>query len=118
MKCAIIGSRTFNDYELMKTFINSLKLDENLIISEIISGGAKGADKLGEKYALENKIEKTIFLPDWNTYGKSAGFIRNHDIINTSDIVIAFWDKISKGTKHSIDLATKLKKKIYICYYA
>jgi hypothetical protein len=70
-----------------------------------LNGGAKGADSYGEYYAKERGIPVTIFLPDWNTYGKKAGYIRNKLIVESSDLVIAFWDRVSKGTKHSIDIA-------------
>lgn len=108
MKLAIIGSRTFNDYELLK------KECDNLNIEEIISGGAKGADSLGEKYAIENNIKFTIFKPDWKKYGKRAGFLRNIDIINSCDSVLAFWDGNSKGTQHSINLGHKHNKPVTI----
>lgn len=108
MKVAVIGSRTFNDYEEVKRTLSTIK------ISTLISGGAKGADSLGERYANENNIPKTIFLPDWEKHGKAAGMIRNTDIINECELVVAFWDKSSKGTKDSIDKANKLGKKVLI----
>ena len=110
MKVAIIGSRNFNDYELV---VETLLEYEN-IITLIVSGGAKGADMLGERWAKEKNKELLVFHPDWVKYGKSAGFIRNKDIIENSDIVFAFWDGISKGTKHSIDLSVKLNKELKI----
>ena len=111
MKLAIIGSRTFNDYERMCNEILTLFTDK---IECIVSGGAKGADSLGERYAKERDIQTIILKPDWNKYGRSAGFIRNHDIIKTCTHVIAFWDGQSKGTKHSIDLAKQLGKPCWI----
>ena len=111
---AIIGSREFNDYELLKCEI--LKFVDITNISKIISGGANGADKLGERFALEYDIEKLIFKPDWNKYGKSAGIIRNGDIINNSTHVIAFWKNNSPGTKNSIDRAKTNKKILKVVY--
>ena len=108
MKTAIIGSRTFDNYQLLKETIAPLNP------TEIVSGGAKGADSLGEQYAKENGIKTTIFLPDWKLHGKSAGFKRNVDIISNADVVVAFWDGVSKGTKHSIELAKKQGKTIII----
>ena len=105
MKLAVVGSRTFNDYDLLKNKL--IQINERVPITLIISGGAHGADKLAEKWAAENKIETLIFLPDWKKYGKSAGFIRNKDIIQACDAVVAFWDGKSKGTKHMIQLAHK-----------
>jgi hypothetical protein len=108
MKVAIVGSRTFNDYELMS---NTLK---RINITKIISGGAFGADTLAERYAKEQNIETKIFLPEWDKYGKKAGFIRNTDIINECELVVAFWDQTSKGTLDSINKAKLLNKKIII----
>lgn len=106
----IIGSRTFNDYEFLKTCLNEYKDKADVVVS----GGAKGADSLGEKWANEMGIKKYILKPDWKKFGRSAGFIRNRDIVSNSDLIIAFWDGKSSGTKHSIDLAFELKKDILV----
>jgi len=108
MKVAVIGSRTFDKYESVYNVLSKLK------ITEIISGGAKGADSLAERYAKENNIPTKIFLPDWETYGKKAGFLRNTQIIEECEMVVAFWDGESKGTKDSLDKAEKLGKKVMI----
>lgn len=79
-------------------------------ITLIVSGGAKGADSLSERWARENRIELLIFLPEWDKYGKKAGYLRNEDIIKNSDAVVACWNGESKGTKHSIDLVKKYGK--------
>ena len=105
MKLAVIGSRTFSDYTLL------LEKVKELNPSVIVSGGAIGADKLGERAALELNIPTEIYLPDWEKHGKAVGFIRNKDIVKNSDVVLAFWDGQSKGTKNSIDIAHKLNKK-------
>jgi len=110
MKAAIIGSRSFNNYDLV---LETLLEYENTI-TLIVSGGAKGADTLGERWAKEKNKEVLIFYPEWDKYGKSAGFRRNKDIIENSDIVFAFWDGVSKGTKSSIDLTNKLNKELKI----
>jgi len=109
MKIAIIGSRTFNDYEKVKKVLDTFPK-----IDLIVSGGAKGADYLGELYAYHNNIPKKIFYPEWDKYGKSAGFKRNKDIVDNADIIVAFWDGISNGTKNSINLAKKYNKKVII----
>jgi hypothetical protein len=108
MKVAVIGSRDFNDYEEVKQTLLTIN------ITLLVSGGAKGADSLGERYAKEHNIETKIFLPDWDKYGKKAGFLRNTDIINEAELIIAFWDGQSKGTKDSIDKAEKKGKKVVI----
>ena len=109
MKLAVVGSRTFNDYDLLK---RSLEVIPN--ITEIVSGGAKGADSLAEKWAFEHAINITIFKPDWEKEGLAAGFIRNKLIVDHCDKVIAFWDGKSKGTAHSISLAEKAHKECII----
>ena len=111
MKVAVIGSRGFNNYELLKDTLSKIN------ITLLVSGGAMGADTLGEQYAKENDIETKIFLPDWEKHGRSAGMLRNTDIINESEVVIAFWDGSSKGTLDSINKAKKLNKKLIIIDY-
>lgn len=108
MKVAVIGSRSFNDYEKLKDTLS--KID----VSLLVSGGANGADKLGEQYANENNIPTKIFLPDWKKHGKAAGFLRNTDIINEAELVVAFWDQQSNGTRDSIQKAEKQGKKVMI----
>lgn len=110
-KLAVIGSRNFNNYNLLSSTLNKYK-DK---ISHIVSGGARGADDLSERWANENDIPTIIFLADWNTHGKKAGMLRNHDIIKECDACIAFWDGESNGTKHSISLCeSKYNKPIKI----
>lgn len=109
MKVAVIGSRTFSDYKSLEKVLDSFPN-----IDLIVSGGAKGADTLAERYAYYHNIKKLIFKPEWDKYGKSAGFKRNKDIVNASDIVIAFWDLQSRGTKSSIDYAKSKNKKVLI----
>ena len=115
MKVGIVGTRSFDDYNLLKTILyRNINIPD---IEYIISGGAKGADTLAEQFATENNIKTIIFKPDWNKYGKSAGFKRNIDIIKESDIIFAFWNGKSKGTKHDITIAKEINKKLIIIYY-
>lgn len=111
MKVAVIGGRKFDNYDRMKQILDLFP------ISRIISGGANGADKLSERYATENNIPTEIYIPDWDLFGKKAGFLRNTTIIQNSDIVIAFWDSKSRGTRDSIGKANKLKKDTFIVYF-
>ncbi|ERP31391.1 DUF2493 domain-containing protein [Chitinivibrio alkaliphilus] len=108
MKVAVIGSRSFSTYEIMAKHLSTYA------ISEIVSGGARGADTLAEQYAACKNIPLKRFLPDWRRYGRAAGIRRNCDIINYADQVIAFWDGNSRGTKHSITYAQGQGKKIFI----
>lgn len=107
----IIGSRSFEDYQFFKDTLYWFEF------KAIISGGASGADSLAERYAIEHDIPFKKFVPNWRpggVYDRSAGFKRNKLIIDASDEIIAFWDGISKGTKHSIDLAAEVGKPCYI----
>lgn len=106
MKVAIIGSRGFNDYALLE------KVLDQLTITLILSGGAKGADLLAENYASSHNIETLIFKPDYKLYNRSAPLKRNFKIIDACDYVIAFWDGQSRGTKHAIDYALSQNKSI------
>ena len=113
MRIAIVGSRNFNDYEVLKTALESLKKKATLIVS----GGAKGADSLGERWAKENNIETLIFLPDWEKYRKAAGFIRNQEIVLNCDVCVAFWDGQSKGTLSTIELCKKAGKEVVVVLF-
>jgi ABC-type enterochelin transport system substrate-binding protein len=112
---AIVGSRTFNDYDTLSKI--TTKLVAHFNITKIVSGGAAGADTLASKYAKEHSIELVEFIPDWQLHGKSAGFKRNLDIVNNANVVIAFWDGSSKGTKHSIDISTTQQKTTIVVNY-
>lgn len=81
---------------------------------EIISGGAKGIDTCASDYALSHDIVLTVYLPHYEIYGKGAPLKRNIDIIKSADLVIAFWDGKSRGTKFVIDKCIDLGKKIKI----
>lgn len=114
-KLAIVGSRTFNDYDLLEEFIN-----ENFEINDfdtVVSGAARGADTLGREFAKNNGLELVEFPADWNKYGKRAGFIRNVDIIKNCDECAVFWDGQSHGTKHDIELCEEMGKPYKICYF-
>lgn len=105
MKVAIIGSRTFNDYNFLKETLEPYI--EN--ITMIISGGADGADSLAEKWAKKSEKDIMIYNPKWSLYGKRAGYIRNKKIVENCDALLAFWDGKSKGTKSSLDLCEELE---------
>lgn len=108
MRYAIIGSRTFLNYDLLCS-----TLDKHFI-SQVVSGGARGADTLGVQYAVQKNIPYIEFLPEYETYGKKAPFVRNRTIVKNSDIVVAFWDGFSTGTKHAMNYATSLHKKVIV----
>ena len=110
-KLAIIGSRTFNDWDFLWN-----KMTEhfpNLDGATIISGGACGADALAKRFAEASGLSYEEFPADWDRYGKSAGVRRNTQIIEASDIVCAFWDGESRGTWDSVKKAIDRKKTIF-----
>lgn len=109
-KIVIAGSRIFNDYQLLKEVLNK----EKDRISEVVCGEAKGADTLGKNWAIQNNIPVKSFPADWLHYGTAAGYIRNHQMGDYADELIAFWDGQSKGTKDMIDYMDKLKKNVTV----
>jgi len=94
MKVAVIGSRSLSIPDLGKYLPPET--------TEIVSGGAVGADTSAREYANANGILLTEFLPDYQRYGRGAPLRRNIDIIEYADIVFAFWDGVSRGTAHVI----------------
>ena len=110
MNILIAGSREFNDYKLLEDTLNQWA-DSNPDFSQeeisIVSGMARGADKLGVQFAEEYGLKLISMPADWNTYGKSAGYKRNEAMAKITDIAFIFWDGQSKGTKHMIDLCHK-----------
>lgn len=132
---AIIGSRNFSNYDLLCdtirtyfcTFNEYSTANKNdgtgdgngyeFNFDSIVSGGAKGADSLATRYAREHNIPLKEFLPDWERYGRRAGFIRNEDIVRAADTVLCFWDGQSKGSGNSLSIAKRLKKTTLIVYF-
>lgn len=104
----IAGGRNFTDYNLLKNKCGNIlanKAATHHII--IVSGTARGADSLGEQYAREHGYTIEQYPADWKTNGRAAGIIRNGQMANSADALIAFWDGESRGTKNMIDLARK-----------
>lgn len=114
---AIIGSRTFSNQKLTHEVFSLYYGERIFYITKFVSGGAKGADSMAK--VISQTISKPLieYLPDWEKHGKSAGFIRNQDIIKNSDEILCFWDGISKGTANSLTIAKKLKKPTVIYYF-
>lgn len=106
MKVAVIGSRGLT--------INNLEEFLPAETDEIISGGAKGIDQCAKEYALSHGIKLTEFLPEYGKYGRTAPLVRNITIIKNSDIVLAFWDGRSHGTKFVIDKCREMGVKVDI----
>jgi hypothetical protein len=115
MKLAIVGTRTFNNAALMDSSIAGL-VQQHGNITEIISGGARGADRLAEQYAHQHAIPLTIFYPDWYAHGLKAGPMRNTRIVQAADHVLAFWDYNSRGTMDTINKAVAANKPVTIVH--
>jgi hypothetical protein len=105
MKVVIAGSRSFNDYSLLRRKMDHLLQNHSDIT--IISGTARGADKLGEKYAKEKGYDIIYKPADWDNLGKRAGYVRNEEMAKLADVAVIFWDGESRGAKHMMDLCDK-----------
>ena len=107
-KVIVAGGRDFNDYNLMREKLDRLlskRIETEKVI--IVSGCAKGADSLGERYAEERNLHVIRKPANWDKFGKSAGYIRNAEMADISDGLIAFWNgnKEHSGTYHMVSLA-------------
>lgn len=112
----IAGGRDFNNYDGMAACLDRLLKNVNDKI-EVVCGMARGADRLGERYAKERGY-KVIYMPaDWDMDGRSAGFKRNVKMAEYADALVAFWDGKSSGTKHMIETAEKMKLDIRVKKY-
>lgn len=109
MKTIIAGSRGITDYSLLLKAYSECGFE----ITEVVSGGARGVDKLGERLAQELNLPLKIFPADWSK-GKQAGFIRNVQMAEHADALIAVWDGQSRGTAHMITIARSLGLKVYV----
>ncbi len=111
IKLIIAGGRNFQDYDFLKQqaqqFIVELKKEFGKVAIEIVSGGAKGVDALGERFALECGYPVRIFKADWTQFGRAAGPKRNADMALYGSHLLSFWDGKSTGTKSMINQAKK-----------
>ena len=110
MRTIIAGSRTFSDAEVMGEVLGKCGWK----ISRVLCGGARGADALGEEWAFKNNVPVSYFPAQWDVYGKRAGFVRNEEMANKADALVAFWDGESKGTLHMINAAFRKKLAIFV----
>lgn len=120
MKVIIAGGRDFKDFSLLKAkFLELIKTkDKEDKDITIISGTARGADKLGILLSIMLYINLEKYPANWSKYGKSAGYRRNHEMANNATHLLAFWDGKSKGTKHMIDIATQKGLQVTVVPYS
>ncbi len=109
MKVAIVGSRNYPELDKVREYVRSLPNG-----STVVSGGAKGVDKTAEDAAKECGLGVISLKPDWKKYGRGAGIVRNKQIVETADEVVAFWDGKSRGTMNTVDTAKKLDKPVKV----
>lgn len=135
MRVIIAGGREFNNYQLVENECNRIfkeLSDEGFVSSlinesqkeiEIVSGGARGADRLGEEFAKDYDLKIKRFPANWDLYGKRAGYMRNADMAiyakqdEKIGVLIAFWDEKSKGTNHMIELGNKQGLRVFVVKY-
>lgn len=110
MKVIIAGSRNLNDYNV----VARAAAESGMQITEVVSGGARGVDRLGELWAKRNGLPVRRFPADWDRYGKSAGYRRNEEMGRYADALVACWDGVSRGTKHMIDFMRRLGKPVHV----
>jgi deoxycytidine triphosphate deaminase len=116
MIVVISGSRDFTDLDYFSTEMDGFLLDLNSQEKVLmVSGGARGTDTLAKDYAEKNGIEFKEFLADWDTHGKKAGILRNLEMLEVADQVVAFWNGKSPGTTHMIEQC--LKRRIPITVF-
>jgi len=115
VKVIIAGSRGFSDFQLLYAKCEEILANSTEV--EIVSGTAKGADKMGEHYASIRGFVVKQFPADWDAHGKSAGYLRNKDMAEYSDMLISFWDGESKGTQHMINLAKERNLIVHVIKY-
>ena len=114
----IAGCRDFDDYALLKERCNDYLCEKMETLNVIIvSGHASGADALGERFAEEHGLQCEIHPADWGKYGRSAGPIRNAEMAEVSDALIAFWDGQNPGTRSMIELARKKDLQVSVVYF-
>jgi len=113
MRIIIAGSRTCTDMEVL----NKAIIVSGVIPTVVLSGKARGADTLGEQWATINGISVEPYPADWEQFGKAAGSIRNQQMADNAEGLIALWDGKSKGTKDMIQRARRNKLWVHVQYF-
>lgn len=111
-KVIIAGSRNITNID----YVNLACSKAPFLITEVVSGGARGVDSLGEEWAKNHNISIKRFPADWKTLGRKAGPLRNIQMGDYADALVAIWDGKSKGTLHMISYMNSVNKPVYIQY--
>lgn len=110
MKLIVSGSRSFTDYQQVCRVLG----EHRQHITQVITGGARGADRLGYRWTWKHQVKHQLFRADWERFGKSAGVRRNHQMAQAGDVLVAFWDGRSPGTAHMVQCMTQLGKPVVV----
>jgi len=110
MKVIIAGARTFTDYQLLCQTL----APERPRITQVLTGGERGAELLGYRWAWKHAVKHQLFRADWERFGKSAGVRRNFQMAQAGDMLLTFWDGRSAGTRHMISCMQQLGKPVVV----
>lgn len=119
-KVIVAGGRSFSDYNLLKDKLDYYLKDKIMqgYKITIVSGTANGADKLGERYATEKGYKIERYPANWDKYKKAAGYRRNVQMSEVANACVVFWDGISPGSKHMIDISNNKGLPLRVVKYA
>jgi len=109
VKTIIAGSRTITDYDLLLDVIK----ESGFCITSVVSGCAKGVDTLGELYAKENNLPLHTYVPNWDKFGKKAGYMRNIEMSRIAEALIVIIENNSRGSTHMLNIAKEKGLKVY-----
>jgi hypothetical protein len=109
MKVAVVGSRDFPRLDLVRQFVW-----EQERTTVIVTGGAHGVDEAALMEARRLGMDYELYLPEWQIFGKRAGALRNQQIVDAADEVVAFWDGKSRGTQITMDMAKRAGKPLKV----
>ena len=115
-KVIIAGTRDFADYALLCSYADEVLTGKKDV--EIVSGSARGADALGEQYARERGFALKVFPAEWKKWGRAAGPVRNAQMADYADALIAFWDGKSAGTRDMIRKAEDRGLIVSVCVFS
>ena len=113
MRLVIFGSRWIDDIRALENALKACGMASQ--VTEVVSGGARGVDRLGERYARQRGLPCKLFPAQWAQYGKSAGPLRNAEMARYADFGVAIWDGVSKGTVHMIRL---MEGRVFVWQFA
>lgn len=113
MKVIIAGSRSITSAAAVERALAHAE-DHGLDVTEVVSGGARGVDRLGAAWARGRGLPVRLYLPDWDGQGKRAGLIRNEQMVRAADALVALHDGVSKGTAHTIRMARAAGLPVYV----